>query len=133
MTAQTSSPFTQSSIATMLGFGAPIVTTYDQTALTATGTITLTFSQAITKGRLRVKSGSTNAATTLAIGNVTVTDGTNTVIVRQAWLATTSAGTNFDQILEFCTDIQATSLSFTVTLAGATQASTISSEFFGNP
>jgi hypothetical protein len=135
MAQQSSTPFVQTALGTMLGFGAPLVTYYDSTALTATGTITLTgwTGPAITKGKLRIKSTATNGATTLAIGNITVTDGTNTEIIKQTALSTTSAGTNFDFLYEWASDLQVTSLSFTVTLAGGTQASTIDSELFGNP
>ena len=133
MTQQATTPFVQSSSSTMLGFGAPIVQTYDVTAQAASGTITLTFSQPVTKGRLRIKSSGVNAVTTSAIGALTVTDGTNVVEVRGPLLAATAAGANFDIITEFCTDIQATSLSFATTLGGATTTATINSEFFGNP
>lgn len=135
MTQQATTPFVQTSASAMLGLGAPIIQVYDVTALTATGTITLTpaNSVAFTKGRLRIKSSAVNAATTLAIGILTATDGTNTVELRPALLPTTAAGANFDLSSEILTDIQATSLSFTVTLAGGTQIATISSEFFANP
>lgn len=133
MTQQATTPFTNTSAALTLGMGAPIVQVYDVTAQTASGTITLTFSQPITKGQLRVKSSGVNAATTAAIGAVTVTDGTNVVVVKEQFLLTDTAGQNFDILLRFACDIQATSLSFATTLAGATIAATINSEFFGNP
>ena len=133
MTQQATSPFVNTSAALTLGMGAPIVQTYDVTAQAASGTITLTFSQPITKGQLRIKSSALNAATTSAIGGVTVSDGTNVVVVSDPVLATTAAGQNFDRLLRFACDIQATSLSFATTLAGATTTATISSEFFGNP
>jgi hypothetical protein len=133
MTQQATSPFVNTSASAMLGLGAPIVQTYDVTAQTASGPITLTFSQPITKGRLRVKSSGLNAATTVAIGAVTVSDGTNVVVVKPALLAATTAGQNFDVSVEIITDIQATSLTFGTTLGGATTTATINSEFFGNP
>jgi hypothetical protein len=133
MTQQLQTPFVNTSASAMLGLGAPIVQVYDVTAQTASGPITLTFSQPITKGRLRVKSSGVNAVTTAAIGAVTVTDGTNVVVVKPALLPATAAGQNFDVSVEIITDIQATSLSFSTTLGGATTTATINSEFFGNP
>lgn len=141
MTQQSSTPFTQTAKGTMLGLGAPIQLYYDVTALTATGTITLTVnpnadqtdSVPITKGRLRIKSTLVNAATTLAIGPVTVSDGTNTVQQSNALLATTAAGTEFDINADIYSELQVNTLSFTVTLAGGTQIATINTEFFGNP
>jgi hypothetical protein len=133
MTLQATTPFVNTSASAMLGLGAPIVQTYDVTAQTASGPITLTFSQPITKGRLRVKSSGVNAVTTIAIGAVTVTDGTNVVVVNPALLPATTAGQNFDRSIEIITDIQATSLTFGTTLGGATTTATINSEFFGNP
>lgn len=119
----------------MIGLGAPIIQVYDVTVQAASGTITLTPANGavFTKGRLRIKSSAPNAATTVAIGNITVIDGTNTVIVKQAALAATAAGTNFDLNFEILTDLQATSISFSTTLGGATTAVTINSEFFANP
>jgi hypothetical protein len=133
MTQQATTPFVNTSASAMLGLGAPIVQTYDVTAQSASGNITLTFSQPITKGRLRVKSSGVNAVTTIAIGAVTVTDGTNVVVVNPALLPATTAGQNFDRSIEIITDIQATSLTFGTTLGGATTTATINSEFFGNP
>jgi hypothetical protein len=133
MTQQATTPFARTSSPLTMGMGAPIVQTYDVTVQTANGTITLTFSQPITKGQLRVKSSGVNAATTVAIGAVTVTDGTNVAVVYGQLLPATAAGQNFDRMIRFACDIQATSLSFSTTLGGTTTAATISSEFFGNP
>jgi hypothetical protein len=136
MTQQATTPFVETSQGLMLGFGAPISNTYDVTALTATGTITLTPTTPgtpFTRGRLRIKSSLVNAATTLAIGIITGTDGTNTVTLRGAPLATTAVGVNFDLNIELVSDLQLTSISFTVTLAGSTQVATINSELFANP
>jgi hypothetical protein len=136
MAQQSSTPFVQTALGTMLGFGAPLVQYYDSTALTATGTITLTgwTGPAITKGKLRIKSAAVNAATTIAIGNITATDGTNTVIIKGTALATTSAGSGlFDFLYEWASDLQVTSISFTVTLAGSSTIATIDSELFANP
>ena len=135
MTQQAFTPFTQTSASTMLGLGAPIVQAYDTTVLAAAGptTITLTFSGPVSKGRLRIKSNATNGATTIAIGTITMTDGVSTVLVKPSALPVTGAGQNFDVSFELVTDMNATSLSFAVTLAGATMATTILTEFFGNP
>jgi hypothetical protein len=133
MTQQATTPFSSTSASLTLGMGAPIVQAYDVTAQTASGTITLAFSQPITKGQLRIKSTGVNAATTSSIGAVTVTDGTNVVVVSDPLLPATTAGQNFDRLLRFACDIQATSLSFATTLGGATEAVTLNSEFFGNP
>lgn len=134
MTLQATSPFVNTAAALTMGMGAAIVQAYDVTAQTASGTITIPFSQAVTKGLLRIKSSAVNAATITAIGIVTVTDGTNTVEVSFGpLLPATAAGGRFDVMLDFAVDIQATSLSFTTTLTGTTQAVTINSEFFGNP
>jgi hypothetical protein len=133
MTQQAATPFVNTSAALTLGMGAPIVQTYDVTVQTVSGTITLTFSQPITKGRLRVKSSGVSATTTITVGNVTVTDGTNVVIVKPAFEPVTTAGQNFDLLLEFAVDIQAISLSFATVLGGTAIAATINSEFFGNP
>jgi len=139
MTQQATSPFVQPSGNAMLGLGAPIIQTYDVTVLAATGTITLTpatsqtNAQPFTKARLRMKSSAVNAATTITIGNVTGSDGTNTVILHNAELATTAAGANFDVNMILLSDLQLTSISYTVTLAGTTTAATISSELYANP
>jgi hypothetical protein len=133
MTQQATTPFKNTSAALVLGMGAPIVQVYDVTAQTANGTITLTWSQPITKGQLRVKSSALNAATTASIGAVTVTDGTNVVVVYGQLLPGTTAGQAFDRLIRFACEIQATSLSFSTTLGGTTVAATINSEFFGNP
>jgi hypothetical protein len=133
MTQQATTPFVNTSAALTLGMGAPIVQVYDVTAQAASGTITLTFPQPITKGRLRIKSSGVNAVTTISVGSVTVTDGTNVVIVKPSLEPVTAPGQNFDISTEFACDIQATSLSFSTTLAGATTTATINSEFFGNP
>lgn len=133
MTQQATTPFTSTSASLTLGMGAPIVQIYDVTVQAAGGTIVLTFPQPITKGQLRVKSSAVNALTTIAIGNVTVTDGTNVVIVHPSTEPATAAGQNFDVLMRFACDIQATSLSFATTLTGASQVATINSEFFGNP
>lgn len=137
MTQQATTPFVQTSLGVMLGFGSPIVQIYDVTALTATGTITLTDTATdavpFTKGRIRVKSSAVNAATTAAIGIVTGTDGTTTVTLKSAPLATTAAGTGFDINFDFISDLQLTSISFTVTLAGSSTIATINTELFANP
>jgi hypothetical protein len=139
MTQQATTPFVKSSASQMLGHGSPAIQCYDQTVLAATGTITLTpatsqiNAQPFTQGRLRIKSSAVNAATTQGIGVLTGSDGTNTVVLASTLLPTTAAGQNFDVIQEFSSDLQLTSLSFTVTLAGATTAATISSELFANP
>jgi len=134
MTAQASSPFLQPSAAVMLGLGTPIVQAYDVTALVAAGpgTITLTFPVACTKLQIRIKSSAVNGVTTILRGNISLTDGTNTTVVQPA-RTVTAAGANFDEIWEIVTDLQATSLSFPVTLAGATTTATINTEVYGNP
>jgi len=132
MTQQATTPFVNP-IAGVTGMGTTIVQVYDVTAQTASGTITLTLPQAITKGKMRIKSTAVNASTTTAIGAVTATDGTNPVQISAALLPTTAAGARFDLLLDFACDIQATSISFATTLAGATQAATINTELYGNP
>jgi hypothetical protein len=82
---------------------------------------------------VRIKSSAVNGVTTILRGNVTVTDGTNTVVVQPARAAASAAGTNFDENFDIYTDLQATSISFPVTLAGATLIATINTEVFGNP
>lgn len=135
MTAQATSPFTQTSAAAMLGLGVSAVQAYDATALVAAGPATITLALApvpCTKLQIRIKSSAVNGVTTILRGNISVTDGTNTVVVQPA-RAVTAAGANFDEIWEIITDIQATSISFPVTLAGATTTATINTEVFGNP
>jgi hypothetical protein len=123
----------------MTGLGAPILSFFDVTALTATGTITLNLANAginavpITKGRLRIKTTAVNAATTTAIGAVSVTDGTNTVQASAALLAVTAVGTAIDIHIDIYSELQVNSISFTVTLAGSATVATVSTEFFANP
>jgi hypothetical protein len=135
MTQQASTPFTNTSAAAMLGLGAPIAQVYDVTALAAAGptTITLPLPVACTKLQIRIKSSAVNGVTTILRGNVTVTDGTNVAVVQPARAAATAAGANFDENFDVYTDLQATSISFPVTLAGATLIATINTEVFGNP
>jgi len=136
MTAQASTPFTQTSAGAMVGLGVAAVQAYDATALAAAGPTTITIPLApvpCTKLQVRIKSSAVNAVSTILRGQVTVTDGTNTVVVQQARAAATAAGANFDENFDVFTDIQATSLSFPVTLAGATTTATINTEVFGNP
>lgn len=139
MTQQATTPFVKSSASQMLGHGSPAIQCYDVTALAATGTITLTpatsqtNAQPFTQGRVRIKSSAVNAATTQAIGVLTGSDGTNTVVLGVALLPATAAGQNFDVIQEFSSDLQLTSLSYTVTLGGATTTATVSTELFANP
>jgi hypothetical protein len=136
MTAQATSPFTQPSAAAMLGLGSPLINVYDVTALAAVGPTTITLavpSPGGTKFQLRIKTSAVNAATTILRGNVTATDGTNPVVVQPARAAASAAGGNFDEIFEFLTDIQVTSVSFPVTLGGGTTTATINSELYGNP
>lgn len=117
----------------MGGLGVAGVSVYDQTVLAASGTVTIPLPSPCTKLRIRIKSSGVNAATTIAIGNINLSDGTNTVQAGTAALATTAAGVNFDLNRELLTDIQAISISFVVTLAGATTTATISTEVYGNP
>jgi hypothetical protein len=134
MTQQAISPFAKSSLGTMMGRGAPLVQIYDVTALAASGTINLTnFPMPITQGQLRIKNSAPNAATTTAIATVTGTDGTNTVILQSNVLAATAAGGYFDLLIPFNSDLQLTTISIALTLAGTTTTETIASELFGNP
>jgi hypothetical protein len=133
MTAQATSPFLNTSAAVLLGLGAPIANLYDVTALTATGNVTITFATPVTKGQIRSKSSATNAATTALRGAVTGTDGTNTVRLQPAWVAATAAGQNFDEIYDFCSDLQLTSLTIPFTLGGGATIVTINTEVFANP
>lgn len=135
MTAQATSPFTQPSAAALLGLGCPIVQSYDVTALAAVGptTITIPLSQACTKLQMRIKTSAVNAATTILRGNVTITDGTNTAVVQPARAVATAAGANFDENFDILTDLQATSISYPVTLGGGTTIATVNTEVYGNP
>lgn len=137
MTAKTASTCTYSAQGILNGLGTPIVSAYDQTALTATGTITIATSnngQGIRQGKIRIQTSSVNGATTTAIGAITCTDGTNTVQLGSTTrIATTAAGTVIDFITEFITAIFATSFSFTVTLGGGSTIATVNSEIFGTP
>lgn len=133
MTQQATTPFTNTSAAVLLGLGAPIGIFYDVTALTATGNVTITFNTPVTKGQIRSKSSATNAATTALRGAVTATDGTNTVRIQPAWTAATAAGQNFDEIYDFCSDLQITSITIPFTLGGGTTIVTINTEVFANP
>jgi hypothetical protein len=131
MTQQATTPFANTAAASMLAWGAPIVQVYDVTSYTTVGgTITLAASQPFRHGRLRVKTSALNAAATPSIGAVSVTDGTNVVNVANPLLAAGAAGVNFDVIWDFWVDINATSISFPVTIAAA---GTINSELFANP
>jgi hypothetical protein len=135
MTQQATTPFLATSASAMLGLGAPIVQVYDVTALTVAGptTITLTWPNPITKGRLRIKSSGVNAVSTIALAGLTGSDGTNTVLLKPALEPATAAGQNFDNSWEIISDLQLTSLSFAATIGGATTTATINSEFFANP
>src|SRR5215472_14632892 len=98
MTVQANTPFVNTSSSGMIGKGAPIIQVYDVTVLAAAGptTITLTVPNGyMTKGQVRLKSSAVNAATTITIGNITLSDGTNTVLSRPAQAAT-AAGQNLD-------------------------------------
>lgn len=138
MASQSKSPFLNPSSGIPAGYmGAPIVQSYDLTALTATGTITLnvagTNGAGIRRGIIRIKSSAVNGATTIAIGPITGTDGTNTVQLGATnRLAATAAGVNFDLFAEFVSDLFLTSISFTVTLAGGTTVATINTEIYGS-
>jgi hypothetical protein len=138
MAVQKSSTCVQTAQGILNGLGCPIVSAFDQTALTATGTITVATltpgGGGITRGKIRIQTSAVNGATTLAVGAITCTDGTNTVQVgTTARISVTAAGTTFDFLTEFIVGIFATSFSFPVTLAGGTQAATINTEIFGTP
>jgi hypothetical protein len=133
MTAQATSPFLLTSAAVLLGLGAPIANIYDVTALAATGNVVITFVTPVTKGQIRSKSSAVNGATTALRGAVTGTDGTNTVRLQPAWSAATAAGQNFDEIYDFCSDLQLTSITIPFTLGGGTTVATINTEVFANP
>lgn len=133
MTVQASSPFLQPSGNSLMGLGVSNTQVYDVTVLAASGNIVITLPQICTKGRLRIKSSGVNAATTIAIGAITGTDGTNTVQFGGVGFAATPAGVNFELLKELLTDLQLTSITIPVTLAGATTAATISTEFYGIP
>lgn len=138
MSAKTSSTCTNTAEGLLLGFGAPACMGFDQTALTATGTITITTnagpSTVFTKGILRIQMVNPNAGTTLAIGTVTVTDGVTTVQMGTGTaLATTSAGVEVEVIKDIISALNATTITFTVTLAGSPTTVTVNSEFYGNP
>lgn len=134
MASQLASTCVNPSAGILLGFGVPIGQAFDQTALTATGTITLTPNNPISKGKLRVQGLNPNVATTIAIGAITATNGTSTVqIGSTANISTTAAGTEIDFLKEFILPFAATSFSIPVTLAGATTTVTLNSEVSGNP
>jgi hypothetical protein len=135
MTQQASTPFLNTSQAATMGLGVPVANVYDVTALVAAGpaTITLPLPVACTKIQVRIKSSAVNGVTTILRGNVTVTDGVNTAVVQPARAAASAAGANFDENFDIYTDLQATSVSFPVTLGGATTIATINTELFGNP
>lgn len=141
MAAQKSSTCTQSSQGILCGYlGSPIVSAYDQTALTATGTITVPTNSnngvGISRGLIRIQAGlgTVNAATVCAIGAITGTNGTNTVQLGATnRLAATAAGTVWDLLADFVCAILVTSISFTVTLSGGTTIATINTEVFGTP
>jgi hypothetical protein len=135
MTAQATTPFTNTSAAAMLGLGVPVAQAFDVTALAAVGptTITIALPTPCTKIQMRIKSSAVNGATTILRGQVTLTDGTNTTVVEPARAAATAAGANFDENFDIYTDLQANSISFPVTLGGGTTTATINTEVFGNP
>lgn len=138
MSAKTATTCVNSAQGILNGLGVPIVSAYDQTALTATGTIVIptvtTGGQGITRGKIRIQSSAVNGATTTAVGNITCTDGTNTVQVGSTnRISATAAGVTFDFITEFIVGILATSFSIPVTLAGGTTIATINTEIFGTP
>jgi hypothetical protein len=135
MTLQASSPFLQSSQGTMTGLGVPVVSVYDVTALAAAGptNITIALPTPCTKIRVRQKSSLVNAATTILRGAVTITDGVNTTRVQPAVTAASAAGQNTDENFDIYTDLQTTSITIPITLAGATTIATMNTEVFGNP
>jgi len=134
MAAKTTTTCTNTAAGTLPGFGAYSQTGFDQTALTSTGSITVTMTGAVTKGKIRIQFSAVNAATTIAVGAITATDGTNTVQVgATARVSATSAGTVVDLITEFVIGINATSFTIPVTLGGSTQAATVNTEIYGNP
>ena len=137
MTAKTSSTCTNTAEGVMLGFGSPSVSGFDQTALSATGTITVTMNAgpitAGTKGLIRIQCLNPNAGTTIAIGPLTVTDGSTTVQVSGSLLSATSAGVEIDLFKEFVCPINATSIAYTATLGGSPTTGTFNTEVFANP
>lgn len=133
MTQQATTPFINTSAAILLGLGAPIQNIYDVTALAATGNVVIAFPTPVTKGQIRSKSSAVNAATTILRGAVTGTDGTNTVRLNPAWSGATAAGQNFDEIYDFASDLQITSITIPFTLGGASTIATINTEVFANP
>lgn len=136
MAAQASSTCIQSAQGILTGFGAPIVSAYDQTALTATGNIVVPTVTpggiGITRGKIRVQIYTLNAATTIAMGGITCTDGTTTVQVGATnRVAATAAGTQLDFLTDFIVGIIATSFTIPITLAGSTTTATVNTEIFG--
>ena len=138
MSAQTTSTCVQTAQGILTGLGAPSVSAYDQTALAATGTITVptvtTGGVGITRGLVRIQASAVNPVTTSAIGAITATDGTRTVQVGATnRLATTAAGVVWDLLADFIIGIVATSFSFTVTQGGATAGTVISAATNASP
>ena len=76
------------------------------------------------RGKYHIRSSAVNAATTTSIA-VTATDGTTTLLIGTV---TAAAGMALDETREFNTDLSITSISFAVTLAGATTTATFDAE-----
>lgn len=142
--------FVNTAAKVMYGFGNPVFAGPPAVTLAAGGntglfaqaiavvvnatTTTVTFNSfpgngVIRQGYIRVKTTAVNGATTIT-WKATLTDGTTTVQIVPP-TATTAAGTQIDNLFPFMTDLNATSI--TVSLTSGTNTATYDLEIAGNP
>lgn len=138
--------FTKSITQAMPGYGSGSNYGYGIAPLTATGSLTVAAATTTpatggqpfnlnggpppSRGLLRLRSSSTNVATTQAVA-VTATDGTTTLNI--AAVSVTTAGQDFERTFEINTDLGITSITATNTLGGGTTVTTLEMEFSLNP
>ena len=117
------------------GFGSPGLYLKREGVATNVGTTNIampsagSFAEAISCGRLRVKTATVAAGGTVQLGAITATDGTTTVTVNPQQNAL-AANALLDVVLEFRTDLKLTSI--TVQIIAGVANSTHDVEIAGN-
>lgn len=97
---------------------------------TITGVQVSPLTQAISNGKIRVRSFTVGTNATFSTGIITATDGTTTVSLYAGDAAASAAGNAYDRVFEFCTNLSLTSFSIPVTVAA--NASSVDIEVAGN-
>jgi hypothetical protein len=95
------------------GVATPVATT--NIVIPATGS----FTPVLSCGKIRVKNATVGAASTSYVGKITATDGTNVVQLYPGDLSATAAGQGLDEVIEFNSDLQITSITVPVTVTVA--------------